>query len=229
VPTALLDAFEGSFKGKLYRHRIANTGDAVALYLYEDLVSLGRSSKLRERVVAARDVVNTRNLVKGKTGRRGDGTFGELIPGETAERLPGFAVARGPVATIEIGVEVKVLAKAMLKQIDRVINDLRHQASVFKKLNPDAITVGIVGINYSYSYVSYEKERKYDSSPITESRKAQQRLQEGAADAFDEFLVLPFGVTNVDPFPFEWTERRDTEQHYNSVILRISNLYDTRF
>jgi hypothetical protein len=229
VPTALLDAFEGSFKGRLYRHRIANTGDIIALYLYEDLVTLGRSTKLVERVHRAQDVVNTGNLVKGKTGRRGDGTFGELIPGETAKSFPGFAVARGPVATIEIGVEVKILAKAMIKQIDRVINDLRHQAAVFRELNSNAVTVGIVGVNYSYSYVSYEKDRTYSSSPITESRKAQQRLIERASDAYDEFLILPFGITNVDPYPFEWTERRETEQLYNSALLRVSNLYNTRF
>jgi hypothetical protein len=184
---------------------------------------------LVDRIASHRDVVNTRNLVKGKTGRRGDGTLGELIPGEIAEVVPGFEVARGPVATIEIGVEVKILAKAMIKQIDRVINDLRHQASVFKQLNPGAITVGIVGINYSYSYVSYEKDRQYASTPITESRKAQQRLESGARDAFDELLVLPFGITNVEPYPFEWIDKRDTEQHYNSVVLRLSNLYDSRF
>ncbi|MGH7652809.1 MAG: hypothetical protein ACREMS_13360 [Gemmatimonadaceae bacterium] len=201
----------------------------MALYLYEDLFSLGRSAKLVERVSSAREVVNTRNLVKGKTGRRGDGTLGELIPGEKAERIPGFSVARGPVATIEIGVEVKILATAMIKQIDRVINDLRHQSTVFKSLNSKAITVGIVGVNYSYSYVSYEKDRQYPSSPIAESRKAQQRLEAGARKAFDEFLVIPFGITNVEPFPFEWIDKRDIEQHYNSVILRISNLYDARF
>jgi hypothetical protein len=34
-----------------------------------------------------------------------------------------LSAARGPIATVEIGVEVKILAKPMIKQIDRVIND----------------------------------------------------------------------------------------------------------
>ena len=46
---------------------------------------------------------------------------------------PGFAVARGPVATVEIGVEVKILAKAMIKQIDRVIGDLVKQVTHFRR------------------------------------------------------------------------------------------------
>jgi hypothetical protein len=33
--------------------------------------------------------------------RRGDGTFGELIPGEQATSVPGYAVARGPIATVD--------------------------------------------------------------------------------------------------------------------------------
>ena len=60
----------------------------------------------------------------GKPGRRGDGTFGELVPAAVALTEKGMLVARGPITTIEIGAETKILAKAMIKQIDRVINDL---------------------------------------------------------------------------------------------------------
>ena len=51
----------------------------------------------------------------------------------------GFSVARGPVATIEIGVETKILAKAMIKQIDRVIGDLIRQTEEFKRRGGRAI------------------------------------------------------------------------------------------
>jgi hypothetical protein len=54
------------------------------------------------------------NKRKGIEARRGDGTFGELILGERAVVDPGYKVARGPVANVEIGVEVKILAKAMI-------------------------------------------------------------------------------------------------------------------
>ena len=66
---------------------------------------------------------------RGVAARRGDGTFGEIIPGEAPILDQGYLVARGPIATVEIGVEVKILAKATIKQIDRVINDLRNQVT----------------------------------------------------------------------------------------------------
>ena len=44
-----------------------------------------------------------------------------------------FVVARGPTANIEIGVEAKILAKAMIKQIDRVIGDLQRQVMMFRR------------------------------------------------------------------------------------------------
>ena len=47
---ALLRTFRGLFEGKPYRHRIANLGDLVASQLYEDLVALGKSAKVVERV-----------------------------------------------------------------------------------------------------------------------------------------------------------------------------------
>src|ERR1019366_7998732 len=77
-------------------------------------------------------VLNVQNKRKGIEARRGDGTFGELIIGEEPHIDPGYRVARGPVATIEIGVEVKILAKAMIKQIDRVKSDLANQVQNFK-------------------------------------------------------------------------------------------------
>jgi len=155
--------------------------------------------------------------------------FGELIPGEKTESVTGFSVLRGPVATIEIGVEVKILATAMIKQIDRVINDLRNQASVFTKLNSNAISIAVVGVNYSYGYLSFEGERSFRSEPIREAKRAQERLEQGARDAFDEFIVLPFAITNEEPYPFAWTYERDTEQFYNSALLRVNNLYEKRF
>ena len=64
------------------------------------------------------------NGAEVSAARRGDATFGEIIPGETPVVEPAIRLTRGPIATVEIGVEVKILAKAMIKQIDRVINDL---------------------------------------------------------------------------------------------------------
>lgn len=125
---ALLRTFRGLFEGKPYLHRKSNLGDLVASQLYEDLVTINKSAKLVERVQHHERVVNMRNVMTGKPARRGDGTFGELVPAAIAVTEKGMLVARGPVATIEIGAETKILAKAMIKQIDRVISDLINQS-----------------------------------------------------------------------------------------------------
>ena len=92
---ALLRTFRSLFEGKPYRHRIANLGDLVASQLYEDLVALAKSAKLIERVQHHERVVNLKNLMTGKPGRRGDGTFGELVPAAVAltEKVCSWHVA----------------------------------------------------------------------------------------------------------------------------------------
>ena len=232
---ALLRTFRGLFEGKPYRHRIANLGDLVASHLYEDLVALGKSAKLVERVQHHERVVNLKNLMTGKPGRRGDGTFGELVPAAIALIEKGMLVARGPVATIEIGAETKILAKAMIKQIDRVINDLVNQVSEFKRGGGNPICVAFVGINFAKQYVSFEGKRKWPTDgkkykhPIQEAAQAEQRLNEKARTAFDEFQILRFRATNAKPFPFEWVGLGKTEMEYSSVLTRISREYDRRF
>src|ERR1700688_2840459 len=141
----LLDAFRATFEGRIYRHRVSTHGDREALYLYEDLYTLNKSQKLRHYVDVHQSVVNGKNSREGIKARRGDGTFGEAVPRAKLEKLPGFSVSGGPVATIEIGTEVKILAKAMIKQIDRVINDLRSQVDHFRHGGGNPISVGIVG------------------------------------------------------------------------------------
>src|SRR5260370_28957244 len=127
----LLTEFRRLFEGKIYKHRSSNQGDFVAMHLFEDLITINRSPKLIDAVINRKDrVLNTQNKRHGVSARRGDGSFGELVPGEAVIIDPGYLVARGPIATVEIGVEVKVLAKAMNKQIDRVKTDLSNQVKI---------------------------------------------------------------------------------------------------
>jgi hypothetical protein len=232
---ALLRTFRSLFEGKPYRHRIANLGDLVASQLYEDLVALGKSAKLVERVQRHERVVNLRNLMTGKPGRRGDGTFGELVPAAIALTEKGMLVARGPVATIEVGAETKILAKAMIKQIDRVITDLINQSTQFRRSGGNPICVAFVGINFAEQYVSFEGRKKWPTDgkrykhPIQEAAQAEQRLKDKARPAFDEFQVLRFRATNAKPFPFEWVNLSETEMEYSSVLTRVSRDYDRRF
>src|SRR5690242_8524656 len=103
------------------------------MQMYEDLLELGRSEKLRSREQRREWGLNTANRRHGIRARRGDGTFGEIVPGEAVIEDTGYAIPRAPVATVEIGVEVKIFAKAMIKQIDRVIGDLQKQVTHFRR------------------------------------------------------------------------------------------------
>jgi hypothetical protein len=233
----LLTEFRRLFEGKQYKHRASNQGDFVAMHLYEDIIAINRSPKLIEAAIGRRDrVLNVQNKRRGVTARRGDGTFGEIIPGETPMIDAGYLVARGPIATVEIGVEVKVLAKAMIKQIDRVINDLRNQVVQFKRGGGRPICVAIVGINRADSMVGYEGDRPFPTTgaggflhPVQEAPEAERRLRAQAADEFDEFLVLRFKATNEGLFPFAWADYAETRLDYGAALARISATYQQRF
>lgn len=129
----VLDTFRSLFEGKKYEHRNSTLGDFVAGHLYEDLLALGRSAKLAHRISAGERVLNVANRAVGKKARRGDGTFGEVVPAAAVLHDLGYNVGRGPLATIEIGAETKVMCKAMLRQIDRVIGDLIRQVEQFQR------------------------------------------------------------------------------------------------
>lgn len=231
----LLEAFADLFLGKRYNHRRSHLGDHVASFLYEDLFDLGRSAKLVERVRTAGAVLNTANLTVGRTARRGDGTFGEAVPDQPSIEVRGSSVRRGRIAAVEIGAETKVLAKAMIKQIDRVNNDLRTQADHFRTTSPNAICVAIVGVNHAPRYVSVEGRRKFKTDgkrakhPIQEAPDAIQRLRSIALPKFDEFLLLPFSATNVKPFPFDWVNEAELKAQYAAALTRISREYEQRF
>jgi hypothetical protein len=181
-------------------------------------------------------VLNVKNKREGVDARRGDGTFGELIVGEEPKLDPGYKVARGPVATVEIGVEVKILAKAMIKQIDRVKSDLTHQVQHFgrKAGSSRPMCVAIVGINFAEVTTSYEGERSYRTDggkykhPIQEAEQASNRLA-GVAENYDEFLILRYRAQNVPPYSFDWVSQRETELNYGAALIRISNEYENRF
>lgn len=229
----LLDRFREVFDGKKYRHRRSTIGDKVAQFLYEDLYVIDQSKKYNGRVDAGDAVLNSKNTTRGVKHRRGDGSFGRIIPDEEPVWDEGFYVARGPTATIQIGAEVKILAKAMMKQIDRVQNDLRNQARQFRRSNDEAITVGIVGVNHAEECRSYEGDRHYDTGetgahPVDEAEQAIERLENVRPD-FDELIVLRFDATNKGNFPFEWVDRVETRRDYTSAVVRIASRYQRRF
>ena len=231
----LLDAFKGLFDGRRYLHRRSNLGDQVALQLFEDLYDVGRSMKYAHRVDSRISVLNIQNFRRGVQARRGDGTFGGIVPNSEPATDEGFTVRRGQIATIEIGIEVKIMMKAMIKQIDRVTRDLTGQSREFDSRGGNPIRVGIAGINHAAHCTTYEGKRSFTTDgrghkhPIDEAADAEARLRSGAAGAFDEFLILCFEATNEPPYSFAWVDEQATELDYGAALARIAQLYETRF
>jgi hypothetical protein len=136
------------------------------------------------------------------------------------------------VATIEIGVEVKIMAKAMIKQIDRVKNDLANQVVEFRHREGSRppICVAVVGINFAEVTTGYEGDRSYRTDgghhkhPIQEADEAARRLVSVAAK-YDEFLILKYRAKNEPPYLFEWVNQKDITQSYIAALMRISNEY----
>ena len=231
----LLEVFEKIFRKGPYLHRDSSLGNLIAAQVYEDLYGLAKSRKLVERVDDKRCGINVSGGLTGITARRADGTFGERNPSVAAVDEPGYSVLRSHLALIEIGVEVKILMKAMIKQIDRVIGDMRKQVGEFHKGGGVPISVGFVGINFAEQTTSYEGERmnptdgKKHKHPIQEAAKAKVRLEQHVRPAFDEFLFLEFKASNVEPFAFEWLHPTSTLREYAAVLTRISRKYDQKF
>ena len=232
----LLDRFQELFDGVKYRHRASTSGDKVARCLYEDLYALSKSKDLCLRIAQHKTVVNTQNRRRGIRARRGDGTFGEIIPGVAALVEIGFSVAKGEISNVEIGVEVKVLSKAMVKQIGRVENDLRDQVKQFQTKANNPVCVGLVGINYAESYTSYEGDRSFSTDgsatykhPAQEAPAVEARLSHALETTFDELLFLKYRATNEPPYPFKWVHPIGVRKDYAAALARISDTYDTRF
>lgn len=139
-------------------------------------------------------------------------------------------------ATVEIGVEVKIVAKAMIKQINRVTRDLRDQVREFKKSGGKPFCIALAGVNWAERYRSFEGDKHYDTKgtakdphPVTSANEAGLRLVREAAPDFDEFLLLLYRATNLAPFPFEWVGEERTDREYAALLTRVARKYDELF
>ena len=234
----LLDAFRGLFEGHAYVHRASNLGDRIAVEVYEDLHDLARSPKFQASVDGARRGVGPQNkAVTLQRMRRGDGTLGELLDPASARRLPGYAVARGAIANIDCAVEVKILNKAMIKQIDRVVNDIEKQVTNWKRVSPGVVSLAVIGINRAAYTVGYEGERAYPTDgakhkhPFQEADTAESHIVRRVVDRglYDEVLILRYAASNEVPFPFGWADEAATLPAYRAVLIRLSNAMQQRF
>jgi hypothetical protein len=226
----LLAKFEETFRQGPYLHRNSQLGNRIADYLFDDLYLLDRGSQYRLDVDSGRVGLNPKGVSPGLRARRGDGSFGPLVPGYAPRPYAGHVVPIGPTAEVDIGAEVKILAKAMIKQIDRVISDLCGQSRQFKTKSPDALTVGLVGLNLADRYVSFEGARAYPTGeygphPVQEAPEAERRLLSASEPCYGEFLILPFRAINEPPFEFEWARERETRDQYGAMLTRLLRSY----
>lgn len=228
----LLEQFAATFRKGPYLHRSPSLGNRIGRELFEDLVFHDVSSPLVERVHSRREVVTTTGEIYGrKRVRRNDSFSGKPPAGELDIRsIEGSLVSEGVIAEPHIGCEVKILAKAQQKQIDRVINDLRGFGVRMRSLHVRCINIALVGVNHESKYVSYEGDRQYrDSLRPNEAMQTEERLLE-LRDDFDEVLVLSFRATNEAPkFPFAWVDESKARRDYGAILTRIGSLYDERF
>lgn len=236
MPYLLLERFRALFEGVKYVHRDSSLGDSVAVYLTEDIYLLRKSTLLDGRITNAERVQNTQNKRRGVSARRGDGTFGELIPGATPTRVEGYHVARGPIATVEIGVEVKILCKAMIRQIDRVMQNMEDQVTQFRLGGGQPISLCVAGINHAQQYVSYEGDREWPTTgkgrhkhPFQEAGAVEDRIRARVVPQYDDVLFLRFRATNTPPFDFEWLNGPEVEMDYAAILTRMVRRYEQRF
>lgn len=182
--------------------------------------------------MAVGSVANRGNKRVGHRSRRGDGTFGESVPDTDLESVEGFVVRRGPIASVEIACEVKILNKAMIKQIDRVIGDLRKQVEEFRSGNDRPITVAVVGINRAVRTHGYEGDRVKATDggkhkhPSQEADEAERRVLEAISTFYDEDLIVRFRATNAAPFPFEWVDHGELKTRYATLLARACRRYE---
>ena len=233
----LLNKFQALFAGRAYLHRDSSLGDSVAVEAYEDLYAFGHSAKLTASVDGGQRGTGPRNkAVTLQRMRRGDGTFGKFAIPAAAKFIEGYRVPRGSLATIDCAIEVKILNKAMVKQIDRVVGDLTKQVTNWRNVSSRITSLAIVGINHAEYTVGYEGDRAYRTDgrqhkhPAQEAGSAEEHIVERVVKPgiYDEVLVLRYKATNEGEFPFEWVNLHATIEAYSAILIRLSDRLEER-
>lgn len=239
----VLDGIERLFRGVEYHPRRSTQGDAVAAELYEDLFAVSKikfpTGKYVGRVLTGSHVLNPKNRTVGMTIRRGDGTFGDIVPVGAPILVPGFSVKRWHNASVDIGAEVKMLATAQQRQARRVENDLRDQVEHFQNRQgshrPKPLTVAIVGVNHAQQFSSRIGKMV---TPTTGKGSTRHPFQEAAAATktvlsakplYYEFLLVDYVATNNSPFSFAFLNRNKVLLEYGALLARLATEYEARF
>jgi hypothetical protein len=202
------------------------------MHIYEDWCAIEPESPYAKRVGRRELILASNNRTRGIRARRGDGTLGIPTPHTPVIEDKGYEVARGEVASIVVGIEVKIVAKAMLKQIDRVITDLNNQVIEWKRRGEFPLSMGLVGINEAEVYTAYEGDRLYRTGagghrhPSQEAHETAQRIRLHVFPNYDEALVLRFKATNEPPYAFSWVDGEETRREYGAALVRLNTKYN---
>lgn len=225
----LLETFRKAFAGRIYKHRDSTVGNKIARELFEDILAHGVSTKYGSDVNQNIVAVNRGGLVHGRVIRRNDSVFGKLPAAAKSVSIQGFAVPEGPIADARIGCEVKIVAKAQLKQIDRVISDLDNFLLRVQQISQTCINVAVVGVNHEPEYMGYEGRRRFKGRLSKgETATVISRLSQ-LTGRYDELLILSFKATNQRPFLFTWLNTQKVDLDYGAALTRIGQTYDQRF
>lgn len=238
-PYRALSFFQRLFDGHAYLHRASTHGDKLALEVFEDLYALDRSAKFNRAIEEQVKGVSPKNVRIGIQARRADGLFGDLLPG-SSQVFSGFAIARGPIATIDIGIETKILHKSQRKQISDRIQGLEKQADYMstgsdRRQRGNPISVAVIGINRADYTVGYEGERQYKTDgsarqphPAAEAVEIERRIDHELRPVYDEIIILRYLARNEPPFRFDWFQAAKIEDEYAAALIRILAEYDRR-
>ena len=231
----LLHSFQEIFSGTPYRHRNSQLTDCVALDYFEDYRRTTNRPAIQERLDSGSSVVGSRPPLTGGMNHGGLRYIGEKTPGINPTRMPERSVMTGRTANVEIVFEIKILAKSMNKQVNRVINDFGNRQAKLKKAYPDVIFIGAVGVNFASAYVSYEGARTYHTNgkerrhPSQEATSVKNKLLDGLSDVLDELLIICFTAENVSPYNFDFLGLDRTEEELAGIIARTARDHEKRF
>ena len=157
----LLETFQATFRGKRYIHRDSSRGDFVAIHLYEDLYTVGKSKLYLRRVEEKERILNIQNRRRGIAARRGDATFGELIHGQQAIEESGFQVAREATEA-----EVRLVAQAKPSFDEFLI--LRYRATNAEPYDFEWVDLPATVLDYGaiLTRISREYDRRFRNNGL---------------------------------------------------------------
>lgn len=143
-------------------------------------------------------------------------------------------------ATLDIGAEVKILNKAMIKQVNDRIAGLQRQADYFvrgrdRRRRGNPISIAIVAVNGADYTIGYEGDRAYRTDGrqhahlAQEAAEVERRIITEVAPVYDELVILRYRARNESPFLFEWVDRVRTEAEYAAALIRVAGEFERRF